>query len=215
MSEVRSAADLAQVLLEHIRGGDLPSSSVLCPDRLASVMHEEPERLAEALSLLEAMEETERAGTHWLVRSHRIGASRDILKRVRPLLMAVVRLAARRATPTEAEAISVEQARFSGRIGTGTHAERVDAYRRFLILLAEASGSLFYSASVAQLLKEADFMIEEAIRIDQERLTIPYYDGELLRLTEAIKASDEAAAAQAMQDHLLLVGRYLDLMDER
>jgi DNA-binding GntR family transcriptional regulator len=205
-------ADLASAIYVRIAGGDLPTGAELDPERLAPLFAASPDAVAAALALLEAQGATERFGPVWRVGRSRDGALRDLMNRAAPILRAVVGLAAARISPAEAATVLAAYDRFAGLSADSSAAARAQGYRDLMNQLAEASGSSFHVRSVEGLLDEATPLIDRMVahRMAAQRIAEP--DDDLGRLARAMMQSNPATASAALEDHLILLARYLDRM---
>jgi DNA-binding GntR family transcriptional regulator len=201
---------LASAIYFRIAGGDLPAGAELDPERLAPLFAASADAIAAALALLEAQGVTERFGPIWRVGSSRDGSLRDLMNRAAPILRAVVGLAAARITPAEAATLLAAYDRFAGLSADSSAAARAQGYRDLMNQLAQASGSSFHVRSVASLLDEATPLIDRMVshRMAAQRIAEP--DDDLGRLARAMMQSNASAASAALEDHLILLGRYLD-----
>ena len=207
-------SELADTLMARIRDGDLPSGTQLQPSCLASVLAASLDDVASALERLEGDGATMREGDGWVVRADRMASQREILARARPLLVSTARLAAQRCTPALAASFMALRDRVAGLSGDGTPPTRIRAYAALLRCLAGASGSAFHITAMERLLAEAQPTIEAIVRHNAMKRLPPDPDGELARLGRALMAGDPASAAQAAEDHVLLVSRQLDWIEQ-
>jgi DNA-binding GntR family transcriptional regulator len=207
-----TASALADELQLRIRGGDLPAGTRLDPGRLAAIHMAPSLLLLESLSLLEARGITVRADDGSHICAPRRGHARDIMLRARPALVAVVRLAATRASRQQIRTIADARDRLVGLAGDGSAAARAEGYRALMIGLADASGSTFLDRAIGRLLSEAAPLVEALCRVELVIHAVPPREGELLRLVEAVAAGDPDAAAEAADDHALLIGHRLDTL---
>ncbi len=211
---VRSPADLANAIMARIRGRDLPAGARLDPVRLAPIMGAAEDQISRALEMLESSGAVIRNGTVWMVRRDRKAQPREILSRGKPALLAIARLAASHASPAQAAAISAARDRLGGLSGDGGLATRAAAYRETMELAALASGSRFHAGTLRQMLDEAADLFAPIAQRDMQMYPRPNPDGELLRFARAIVAGDPDAAEAAMKDHLLLLARHMDALQE-
>lgn len=130
---------------------------------------------------------------------------RELLERARPLFVSAARLAAERLTA--ADGLALRQA--CARMNDPSPAARAAAYRALLLRVGEASGSSFHRAVIAALLREFGGLVDCGIIHDMDRM--PARDNsDLDRLCEALESGNGRLAAQAAEDHLLVVGQILD-----
>lgn len=206
----RSPAELADAILTRIRGRDLPAGAMLDPDMLATMMDASRHDVLVALTQLEKGGFTARAAGQWTVRADRDSDPRELLARGQPLLVAMARLAAENGTPAEAAAIAAARDRFAGLAGDGSVETRSAAYCDMLLQAAGASGSRFHLDAVARLLDEAAPLIPPIVRHNMACFPDPSPDSDLARFARALMQRDPESATQAMEDHLLLIGRHMD-----
>lgn len=212
--------DLASALLARIAGGDLPGGAELDPVRLAPLYGVRDVDIADALPLLAAHGAATFDGMRWRVADRRSGEDAggpggsgrepDLLHWLVPVLRAIVTLAAARVTPAEAAGILAAYDRYAGLAGDGTAAGRTEGYRQMMERLAAASGSRFHAGSLAGLLDQADRPLRRMVarRMQSRRTAEP--DDELGRLAQAMMQGQAADASAALEDHLILLGRYFD-----
>lgn len=136
--------------------------------------------------------------------------ARDILERGRPLFLSSVLLAAEAATADELAAIATQHDIIVGIAGNGKPATRAVAYQALHLMMARASGSQFHKSSMAQLLVEAEPLIAAVLAMEPDILKTSDVDANLSRMIRALQARDPAQAVQAAEDHLILVGHWLD-----
>lgn len=207
-----TARQLADCLALRIRGGDLPAGTRLDPAFLTRLHNSSPSLVVDALALLEGAGDIRQVDGRWQVSADRPRGAREIIFRAQPALVTVARLAALRATPQDAEAISTARDRLVGLRGDGSPQSRADGYRELMLRLGEASGSDFLLGAVRRLLREAAVMVDALARIDMLLNPTPQSEGELLRLTKAVAACDAEAAAEAMEDHVIIISHQMDAM---
>lgn len=205
-----SVGGLAAEILRRIVDGDLPAGFELDPARLAGVFDTTPARTARALEQLEDAGATVRLGDIWMVRTDRPQPGREVLNRAGPLLRAITVLAVGRITPAEAAGLLAAYDRFSGLSGDPSQATRAEGYRVFMRRLADSAGSSFQALAMETVLAETADMLDRML--DQRMLpaALSDPDDELARLARALMASDGQAAADAIDDHIIILGRYLD-----
>ena len=202
--------DLASAILARIAGGDLPAGSELDPVRLA-ILYDVPDAdVGEALRLLAAHGAAERDGPVWRVAHGHSGQGRDLLHWLAPALRAVVSLAVARVTPAEAAGVLAAYDHYAGLAGDGTVLSRVQGYRMMLERLAAISGSRFHAGSLEGLLTQADTLLQRMVTHQMQSRRTPEPEDELGRLARAMMQGNAAAASAALEDHLILLGRYLD-----
>jgi len=202
--------DLASAIMARIAGGDLPGGTELDPARLALLFETSDTEVLGALHLLERHGVAEQDTQVWRVSRSRGGQGRDLLHWLVPLLRSVVSLAAVRITPAEAAGILAAYDRYVGLSGEGTVAARTSGYRQMMERLAAVAGSRFYQNSMASLFDRAEPMLA---RMVTRQMAIPgpaEPDDALGRLAQALMQGKPAAASAALEDHLILLGRYLD-----
>lgn len=202
--------DLVPAILARIAGGDLPAGAEIDPATLARLFDATEPDLDDALVRLEAHGAVERAEDRWYVAEGRRGQGRDLLHWAMPLLRAVVALAAERITPGEAAGILAAYDRHVGLAGDGSAASRTSGYRQLMERLASASGSRFHMASIAGLLDQADAHVQRMVLHQMASRRAAEPDDELGRLAAALMQGNPAMASAAIEDHLILLSRYLD-----
>ena len=79
--------------------------------------------------------------------------------------------------------------------------------------LAEASGSHFHTASMAGLLDRSEPALTRMVTHQMASRRTAEPDDELGRLAAALMQGNPRDAAAAMDDHLILLGRYLDCLE--
>jgi DNA-binding GntR family transcriptional regulator len=205
-----SPEDLASAILARIAGGDLPAGTELDPAKLAPVFEASADVVEAALALLEANGATERHSRIWRVSQNRAGPSRDLMNWVAPILRAVVGLSVARITPAEAAAVLSAYDRFAGLAGDGSLAIRTDGYLDMMQGLAGASGSSFHVRTMDKLLEAAAPLVERMVTHQMATRRQAETDDDLGRLARAMMQSNPAAASLALEDHLILLTRYLD-----
>ncbi len=202
--------DLAAAILARIAGGDLPAGAELDPERLALIFASPVDVIGGALALLEVHGATERVGVLWRVSPNREGQARELMHWVAPVLRAVVGLAVTRITPADAAAVLASYDRFAGLSGDGQAATRADGYAQFMRRLAEASGSSFHVQTVDSLLDRTAPLVKRMVEHQMATRHRPEPDDDLGRLARAMMRTNAPAASAALEDHLLLLSRYLD-----
>jgi DNA-binding GntR family transcriptional regulator len=202
--------DLASAILARIAGGDLPAGAEIDPILLATLFETNELEVGAALARLEAHGAVRRSDGRWRVAESGRGQRRDLLHWAMPLLRAVVALVAARITPAEAAGILAAYDRHVGLAGDGSAASRAAGYRLLMERLASASGSRFHMASMAGLLDQAEpaIMRMAVHQMASRREAEP--DDELGRLAAALMQGNPALASAAIEDHLILLSRYLD-----
>lgn len=202
--------DLASAILARIAGGDLPAGAELDPARLSLLFSATQVDVTDALDVLQAHGAVSRDKRGWRVAESRDGQGRDLLHWAVPLLRAVVSLAAERITPAEAAGVLAAYDRHAGLAGDGTLSSRVEGYRLMMQRLASSSGSRFHVGSMDGFLDKAEPVLQRMVahRMASRRTAEP--DDELGRLAGALMQGNAKAAAAALEDHLVLLGRYLD-----
>jgi DNA-binding GntR family transcriptional regulator len=209
---VGSARQLADRLTLRIRGGDLPAGTRLQPAVIAA-LHGAPVALVEdALALLEAAHDAGRDSEGWCVSGNRPRGAREIMIRAQPALLAIARLAAERTTPNEVAALAIARDKLVGLAGDGSPQARAEGYRELMLCLGKASGSDFLLGAIRRLLREGAAMVDALARMDMLLNPVPRADGELVRLVKAIEMHDPDAAAEAMEDHAIIISHQLDAM---
>jgi DNA-binding GntR family transcriptional regulator len=201
---------LASAILARIAGGDLPAGSELSPERLAVLYKADPADITEALRLLAAHGAAVQSGAQWHVRSSQHRPVRDVLHWLVPALRGVVTLAVARITPAEAARLLAAYDRYAGLAGDGTLATRAGGYRQLVERLAEASGSRFHALSITQLLDQAEPLLTRMVAHQMQSRRVAEPDDELGRLAQAMMRGHGPAASAALEDHLILLRRYLD-----
>ncbi len=205
---------LAYEVMQKIRDREYPCGTQLAPVRLAAVMNACPRDLEAALGLLESRGATIRNDNGWVVRADRKVSARDILLRGQPLLVTAVRLAVKRIKPAEIEQVEEAYGRYTRDIWSITVEGREQAYRDLLTRIACSSRSQYHLDGICCLLDEAGPMISKLLADAWRGLTPVDPDNELARLVGALKSGDEFSAQQAIEDHLLVIGQYMDRVME-
>jgi DNA-binding GntR family transcriptional regulator len=205
--------DLVSAILARIAGGDLPAGADIDPAVLARLFEATEPDIDDALLRLEAHGAVGRANGRWRVAEGGGGQGRDLLHWAVPLLRAVVALAAARITPVEAAGILAAYDRHVGLAGDGSAASRAEGYRQLMERLASASGSRFHMATMAGLLDQAEPSVQRMVvhQMASRRAAEP--DDELGRLAAALMQGNAAMASAAIEDHLILLSRYLDCLE--
>lgn len=202
--------DLAPAILARIAGGDLPAGSQLDPARLAPLFEATDIEVAGALVRLEAHGATERHGSVWRVVPGQRAQGRDLLHWAVPLLRAVVSLASARIKPAEAARLLAAYDRFAGLAGDGSATSRQTGYRQMMERLAQASGSSFHVRTMQSLLDQAEPLVARMVSYQMASRRSAEPDDELGRLAQAMMQGNSATASAAIEDHLIILGRYLD-----
>lgn len=202
--------DLASAILARIIGGDLPGGAELAPTRLAAVFSAADADIVAALRLLETHGAAVPDGANWRVADSLDRDGRALLLWVLPLLRAVVLLASARVTPAEAAGILAAYDRYVGLAGEATAESRLNGYRLMMTRLAAASGSAFHAASLAAILESAGPHLARMVAHQMASRRVAEPDDELGRLAQALMQGNVPAASAALEDHLLLLSRYLD-----
>ncbi len=130
---------------------------------------------------------------------------RELLERGRPLFVSAVALAAERISAADLSALrsACEQ------MCDPSPTVRAAAYRAILRQIGEASGSRFHRAVIAAIVAEFGDLLERGIVHDMNRYP-DWGSSDLDRLCEALESGSSRLAAQAAEDHLLVVGQILD-----
>ncbi len=202
--------ELAAAIMARIAGGDLPAGAELDPVRLAFLFDTSDTAVLEALHLLEGHGVTEQDMHVWRVSRSRGGQGRDLLHWLVPLLRSVVSLAAARVTPAEAAGILAAYDRYAGLSGEGTAAARIAGYRQMMERLAAVAGSRFHQSSMAGLFDRAEPMLARMITRQMAIRAPAEPDDALGRLAQALMQGKPDDASAALEDHLILLARYLD-----
>jgi DNA-binding GntR family transcriptional regulator len=202
--------DLAAAILARIAGADLAAGIELDPERLSHMFGASGPDVALALQRLEAHGAVRSERGSWRVATRRAGQGRDLSYWAVPLLRSIVALASARITPAEAAGVLAAYDRHVGLAGDGTPESRVEGYRLMMRRLAAASGSRFHTSSTAGFLDRAEAVLQRMVahRMASRRMAEP--DDELGRLAAALMQGNPQAAVAALEDHLILLGRYLD-----
>jgi DNA-binding GntR family transcriptional regulator len=198
---------LKHLLLRRMAGGDLPPGAVLHGDRMARLFAVGEEEMHAALGALAREGRVAEAGNgSWRVTALAEASPQDVLKRLAPVLRAVVGLAAGRITPLEAAGVLAAYDRFAGLAGDGTDAARAEGYALMLRRLADAAGSGFHARALEQLIPAlaplADRLVAQHVSCYRNRSP----EDALARLARALMAADAHAAEAALEDHLVLLG---------
>jgi DNA-binding GntR family transcriptional regulator len=198
---------LKQLLLRRMAGGDLPPGAVLRGDRMARLFEVEEQEMHAALGALAREGRLAETGEGvWRVTAAAEVSPQEVLKRLAPVLRAVVALAAGRITPVEAAGVLAAYDRFAGLAGDGTDAARVEGYALLLRRLADGAGSGFHARALEQMIAPlaplAGRLVAQHVSCYRNR---PPDDG-LARLARALMAADAHGAEAALEDHLMLLG---------
>lgn len=202
--------DLAAAILARIVGGDLPAGAELDPTRLAHLFDASCPDILKALHLLAAQGTVGPTGSGWRVAPGRKGQGRDLLHWAVPLLRSTVALAVERITPAGAAGVLASYDRYAGLAGNGSVATRAAGYRQLMQGLADATGSRFHVGSMSGLLDQTEPFLSRMIanQLAVRRPAEP--DDDLGRLAQSMMQGNAAAAQAALEDHLILLGRYFD-----
>ena len=100
--------------------------------------------------------------------------------------------------------------RHVGLAGDGSAASRAAGYRQLMERLAAGSASRFHMASTAGLLDQAEPSVERMVIHQMAARRTAEPDDELGRLAAALMQGNPAMASAAIEDHLILLSRYLD-----
>lgn len=205
--------DLAAAILARIAGGDLPAGAEVNPARFIHLFNATEADIIEALNLLVANGAVEPVGEGWRVVQDRDGQGRDLLHQAVPLMRSVVTLAIARISPAEAAGILAAYDRHTGLAGDGSVAARAAGYRQMMERLAAASGSRFHAASMQGVLDQAEPFLPRMVAHQMASRRSPEPDDELGRLAQAMMQGNAVSAMAALEDHLILLGRYLDCLE--
>lgn len=198
-------SSLRHLLLRRMAGGDLPPGTVLHGVRMAQLFAVGEDEMEAALAELSREGRVVPEGRgRWRVAPGALPA--DVLKRLAPVLRAVVALAAGRITPVEAASVLAAYDRFAGLAGDGTDATRAGGYTEVLLALAGAARSDFHLRAMEQIVPElaplARWLVAHQVACYRNRAP----DDPLARLARALMAADGHEAEAALEDHLLLLG---------
>lgn len=131
--------------------------------------------------------------------------ARELLERARPLFVSAVALAAERMSAED----RVHLRGALARMRDPSAQVRADAYRSLLKRIAAASGSSFHRAAISAIVAEFGTIIELGMVHDTAR-PAPSGQGDVERLCDALDIGNGRLAAQAAEDHLLVVGQIID-----
>jgi DNA-binding GntR family transcriptional regulator len=202
--------DLASAILARIAGGDLPAGAELDPARFAQLFGVPEAAILEALQRLEGRGAVRPQGAGWRVVRGPDGEGRDLLHWAVPVLRSVVALAIARISPAEAAGVLAAYDRYAGLAGDGSVSARLVGYRLVLARLAAASGSQFHANSLLGVLDQAEPALRRMLSHQMACRRTAEPDDELGRLAQAMMQGNADAATAALDDHLILLGRYLD-----
>ncbi len=135
---------------------------------------------------------------------------RNLSARIAPTLIAMAQLAATAASEADIAGLLAARNRMDSAIAALDAPARAEAYRDVITRIAAATGNSFYQLAAAQLLNETRSMIDALTTIDLQIYTADSRGGEMLRMVEAIAARNPALAAEAAQDHALIITLRLD-----